>query len=760
MKKKKILSILLLTMMLMTETAFAAETSTLSRNDVALKNINSGIGTVNDYKIAGIDGVTYINLNTVNALVKIDIKNKNKELNKEEIETVIKEIPDEVYEANKRIPNGNGTLVDYAVLNITNVTEKNIEDINWYLKGKDNSTINKIKNNISTMVSIMSLINRGAVQRSYYNRIGLDNVNSNNIKIVSTVVKAARKSASEDLTRKEIIQIVNTNINNFDGLMSRIQNGEGKKEDYLLIGIDCVTENNISDVNWYLNGKDNSTINKINENANAVVTAIDSINSGVNDWRYYNKLGVLSVNSDNIKYITKSIQDLKLEKKRNLTRQEIINESTSAVAKFGAFNTKVVNGNGTIDDYIALGLTNVTSDTVEDVNEYIKNQDNSTFSKLKNNTSTIVNILMNINEGKADWRAYNKLGINAVNSDNFKFINESVKTARDKKDSNLTKSEILKVIENIISSGKPDDKDSNESNPSDKEDVQEPNETGESEVVSKEEKVEAAKTRINNGEATISDYNLLGVKNVTTDNLEDVNWYLKGKNNSTTDKIQYNITVITLALRSVNSGTMKIVYYNTLGIDNVDSANRVAISNEIKNARKIKGKNLNRKEILEITEKGVSTVGAISNRVKSGTGSVSDYEALGITGVNSNNVSDVNDFLKNKDNSTTEKLNYNINIIVTSLKNINLGTRKSVYYNNIGLNTVTSTNIEEIKEEVKKAKVTKGADLTKTEIMNIIKNTIKTPAKEEDNKNETTNNEDSSENESTDKKVEAVGTNN
>ena len=180
----------------------------------ALKRINAGTASLNDYSTLGISGVISSNLSSINSVIKITRDEKNQDLTKEEIQEIVNELPNKIEEANNKINKGEGTLKDYALVGITNATTSNLEDVNWYVKGKDNSTINKLQSNVNTIINTLRYINNGSTSTSYYTTIGITTVNSSNITAVANSVKAKKADKGSDLTRAEIVKVVEEVINN------------------------------------------------------------------------------------------------------------------------------------------------------------------------------------------------------------------------------------------------------------------------------------------------------------------------------------------------------------------------------------------------------------------------------------------------------------------------------------------------------------------------------------------------------------------
>ncbi|KEJ03191.1 hypothetical protein N496_01100, partial [Clostridium botulinum A2B3 87] len=146
----------------------------------------------------------------------------------------------------------------------------------------------------------------------------------------------------------------------------------------------------------------------------------------------------------------KAVKEARDAKKVDLPKSEInkvVNEVLEKIEKsFNAVNA----GTATLDDYQLIGVTGVTEINLVDVNEALKGKGHKVVSKVQSEANTIINSLNSINKGYTSTSYYKNIGITTVNSDNIKTIAKAVKEARDVKKVDLTKSEINKIVNEVL----------------------------------------------------------------------------------------------------------------------------------------------------------------------------------------------------------------------------------------------------------------------------------------------------------------------
>ncbi|WP_315079233.1 hypothetical protein [uncultured Clostridium sp.] len=654
----------------------------------ALKYINEGNTSLSNYNILGITSVSSKNINELSKVIVAKKNKKGQDLTKEEINNIIIKLPDIISGAFKEINAGQGTLEDYQLVGSLYVTDINLVDVNWYVNGKDNNTLSKLQGNINTIKNALNYINDGNTNTSYYKTLEITTVNENNAPAVKNGILIAKKAKGNNLTKAEIEKVVLEALNNVSSSYVRINAGQGTLEDYQLVGASNVTDINLIDVNWYVKGKDNSTLKKLQGNINTIFNALKYINGGDTSASYYKILEITTINANNAPAVKNGILIAKKAKGNNLTKAEIEKVVSDALNDVSSSYVKINAGQGTLDDYKVVGSSNVTDITLVDVNWYVNGKDNSTLSKLQGNINTISNALKYINNGSTNTSYYKILGITTVNANNESAVKTGILAAKKAKGNNLTKAEIEKVVLEALNN------------------------------------VSNSYVKINAGQGTLEDYQLVGASYVTDINLVDVNWYVKGKDNSTLSKLQGNINTIKNALNYINGGTTTASYYEALGIKTVNANNSLAVKARILAAKKAKGNNLTKVEIEKVVSEALNDVSSSYVKINAGQGTLEDYQLVGASYVTDINLVDVNWYVKGKDNSTLKKLQENINTIKNALNYINSGTTTVSYYEALGIKTVNSNNASAVKTAILAAKKEKKNNLTKSEIEKVVEDTL------------------------------------
>jgi predicted methyltransferase len=418
--------------------------------DESIKNINLGTAAIADFELLGITTVTSSNIRDVRNAIMVAREKKGSDLTQTEIEQVVEYASNEKETAFKDIILGQGKLSDYKILGITNVTEENLEDVNWYLKEKGTSNENEIKNNVNIIVSALSNINNGTMTLSYYQTLGITTVTSSNVRDVRNAIMVAKEKKESDLTRTEIGKIAENAANIREAAVKEIIDGKGTVNDYQIIGITNVKEENLEDVNWYLKEKGTSNEAQIKTNVSNIVNTLNNVNAGTTTLSCYQTLGITTVTSSNVRNVKEAIIAAKKEKGSNLTRTEIGKVAENAANIRETAVKEIVDGKGTVNDYQIIGITNVKEENLEDVNWYLKEKGTSNEAQIKTNVSNIVNTLNNVNAGTTTLSCYQTLGITTVTSSNVRNVKEAIIAAKKEKGSNLTRTEIKIIVLNII----------------------------------------------------------------------------------------------------------------------------------------------------------------------------------------------------------------------------------------------------------------------------------------------------------------------
>ncbi|WP_185966897.1 hypothetical protein [Clostridium sp. HBUAS56017] len=451
-------------------------------------------------------------------------------------------------------------------------------------------------------------------------------------------------------------------------------------------------KNKLFETNYVVNNVATSNVSAVAATEDGKLTeedkALQRINDGVEDLSDYTLLKIRKVKSDNLNIIKKLIQDEKVKKGSNLTREDISTTVSNGLKNITTVLDKINLGGATVDEYKFLEITVVNDSNLKDINEWLKGQGFTNINTLKDAVNRIVQAIQNINNGIETANDYKTLQINSVEEDYVPLIRKEIASVKVQKAGDLTKSEISDVATKAVN------------------------------------KINAILDFISQGKATVLDYTYIGVVNVNNINLQDVNLWMRGKKwIKLTDEIGM-INTIVEPLRKINAGIEAEKDYEILGIDGVNQSNLEAVRAVIAEKKQIKGAELTKLEIADAVDEAVRLIDFF-DAINSGTATLDDYNYIGATGVNDSNLQDLNEELKGKDYKTLKKVQDNIDVFNKAIKNINQGIDSIADYGTLKIEGVTENNIEFVRADIKEARDNKKSDLTKAEIKDIVTASLK-----------------------------------
>lgn len=360
---------------------------------------------------------------------------------------------------------------------------------------------------------------------------------------------------------------------------------------------------------------------------------------------------------------------------------------------------KISKGEASLNDYAKININSIDKNTLYDVNWYVKNNDSSNERKIKSNVTKILNTLTKINNGTTTLSYYKILGISDVTANNASTIKSEILSEKKNKGRNLTKAEIEQVVEK----GK----------------------TSYDNLINK----------FQTGTAEMDDFYEIGIKNISDPLLYDINWYLRNNDSSTINKVKSNVMKFQRAFEMVVKGTRHLNYYKMLGVYNVNSNNIDDVINAI-NIWKSHNDGIIRN--VDEIKTAINIFGEKSdearnydeavNMILTGRGDIEDYVTIGMDDIDNINdyIMDVNYFIYKNGSKNVEDIKANTKIILEALNALNNGTTSLEYYKVIGLDEVTSENVEYVKQCIQEQVKAKGRTLAEKEIILVVKNALGT----------------------------------
>ena len=683
----------------------------------------------------------------------IDIAKANSEkLSQEEVQKVIDDTKAKINSSYERIVKGEGSTEDYAFIQITGVNVGNVvwtnaeikENIDIKLQLEEaNGKINNVQNSISNLLKIyptVKIINDGQETCDsrdiieYHTLTGVW-VNKSNLPLLQKAVTIGKDLVGRDLTKQEIIGLYNRVLNNPDAkyIMQPIRNaidiakanseklsqeevqkviddtkakinssyerivkGEGSTEDYAFIQITGVNVGNVVwtnaeikeniDIKLQLeeaNGKINNVQNSIS-NLLKIYPTVKIINDGQEtcDSRdiieYYTLTGVW-VNKSNLPLLQMAVTIGKDLVCRDLTKQEIIGLYTKVLNNPDAkYRMKPIRD--AIDNAVNKKNRKLTSREVSVIINHYAYQFDKAYE--------------NIVKGNASLKDFLLIQINGVNSENIVWVNAEIKENID------IKLQLEKV----------------------------------------DGKINNVQTSINN---LLDIYNITKIINAgqeTCDSRDIIEYYtLTGVwvNKSNLPLLQMAVTIgKDLVGRDLTKQEI-IELYNKV-LNNPDAKNVMLPIRSAIDIAKVENDKLSPKQVQKVVDETIAKINNAYKRIVKGEASVADYELVQIAGINAENIVWVNAEVKeNVDiHLQLEEENGKINNAQVAVGNL-LNVYKTVKVVNDGQETCDSVdvieyhtltgrwinkrNLPKTREAIAIAKVQKGRDLTKNEIVEILK---------------------------------------
>ncbi|MEK7346626.1 MAG: hypothetical protein AAB176_13150, partial [Pseudomonadota bacterium] len=360
--------------------------------------------TVDDYRVAGITGVTAGNLEAVNAQVLAQgIGGADTQPEVQALVTAANAALAKIEAYN----NGNGTTPaaltpqDYEAAGITGVTAANVAAVNAQVLaqatgGADTAPeVQALVAEANTALAKIEAYNNGngvtpaPLTAQEYQEAGITGVTPENLAAVNAQVLAQTPGGADN---QPAVQALVEAANAALAKIEAYNNGDGTTPaaltvaDYVAAGVTGVTSDNLAAVNAQVlaqatGGADTTPeVQALVTAANAAIQKIEEYNNGNGTTPAaltptdYEAAGITGVTSTNVAAINAKILALAPGEANTVPEiQAQVTPAAEALAKIEAYN----NGNGTtpaaltVADYVAAGITGVTTENLAAVNAQV-----------------------------------------------------------------------------------------------------------------------------------------------------------------------------------------------------------------------------------------------------------------------------------------------------------------------------------------------------------------------------------------------------
>ena len=242
---------------------------------------------------------------------------------------------------------------------------------------------------------------------------------------------------------------------------------------------------------------------------------------------------------------------------------------------------------------------------------------------------------------------------------------------------------------------------------------------------------------INSGFATLNDYKIMDAYKVNEENIDDINGLLKGKKLFKKSDIKKEANSAVINIIRINEGNGTIFNYKKFKIDIV--SNYLPIINDyIFRFKTSLGRNLTVLEIREYVGNIVILINTSIKKINDGIGTKKDYENIGINNIDINLIYNINNYLKDKNIKTPNKVRYEIEKFLSALNKISIGVGTTNNYKAIGLK-LDVKRIKVINSILKRIYERDGETLSLKEILDISESIINNFFSENNSKKEVKN---------------------
>ncbi|SFQ38052.1 S-layer homology domain-containing protein [Salibacterium halotolerans] len=338
----------------------------------------------------------------------------------------------------------------------------------------------------SSESSSLEEIRNGNGELADYEDLGIEGVTEDNLDGVKEAVSNAEPSGDE-LTAEDIQNAVDDFIQT---ALEEIRNGNGDVSDYEAVGVEGVTEDNLSDVNEAVSNATPSGEELTPEEIQDVVDGVETVAARVESWNW---------NSDNQVEVTFS-KGVEAAEEQNgntdLTADDFTYTPEGSDRDFDI--TDVEHTAGDSSATITLGGDYSAGDQMSVAEGQIVDEDGNTVGSEESDTFTEEEAaLEEIRNGNGDVSDYENIGAEGVTEENLDEVNEAVSNTTPSGDE-LTQEEIQDAADSVTGENSGDDSGGNDDTTS-------------------------ALEEIRNGNGDVSDYENIGAEGVTEENLDEVN---------------------------------------------------------------------------------------------------------------------------------------------------------------------------------------------------------------------------------------------
>ncbi|PQJ37874.1 hypothetical protein BTO00_22585 [Vibrio campbellii] len=660
-----------------------------------------------DFTNIGVTGVTASNLSDINE--QVDSQSLSSTVS---IQTVVdnhNRIATFAADNTQTAPD----VVDYTNIGVSGVDAVNLPDVNQQVDAQSLNTIA----NVQTMVASLNVIENYAADNTQatpsvtdYANVGVSGVTTSNLSDVNAQVDGQSLSTIAD------VQTLVSSLNVIEAYVQDNTQPAPQEIDYVTVGITGVDTLNLADINQQVDEQSLLTVDGIR----SLVTSLTTIRAYANDntqpepvLNDYLTVGVAAVDANNLSEMNQQVDEQSLITVNNM---RTVLASLNAIRAYAVDNTQ---STPVLTDFVNTGIPNVTTENISDINQQIDEQSLDTVNAIRALTTSINVIRAYAADNTQPTPAlsdYQTAGITSVSAENLSDINQQV----DEQSLNVVDDiRALATSLNIIRAYAADNTQPAPTTNDyviagisgvDALNLAEMNQQVDEQSLNVVNDIRTLTTSVNiirafaqdNTQAapSVNDYTIAGVSGVDATNLSEINQEVDLQSLITIDAIRIltqSITTIRAYAVDNTQTAPSVLDYQAAGISGVDAANLNEVNQQVDE------QSLNTVNAIQALMDSVNVIRAYASDNTQPTPSVTDYQIVGVSGVDALNLAEINQQVDEQTLITINgirTLTKSINIIRAYAQDNTQPAPELSDYLTAGITDVSAANLADINQQV------------------------------------------------------------
>ncbi|WP_043129753.1 hypothetical protein, partial [Photobacterium leiognathi] len=373
--------------------------------------------TIDDYALAGISGVDELNLAEINQ--QVDEQSLNVVNDIRTMAASLNRIRAFAQDDSQPVPDEN----DYAIAGVSGVDLDNLSEINQEVAAQSLITVNAMRALTQSLNVIRAFAggdDQDVPSTEDYRIIGITGITDDNLAQINQQV------GEQTLQTVNGVQTVLDSLNIIRAYALDNTLDAPTTDDYRIIGMQAVTEDNLVDINQQVNEQSLLTVDlmrALTTSLNIIrAYAVDNAQQAPSDADYLT-VGVSDVTEENLADINQQVDEQGLQSVNDI---RTLIGGINTIRAYASDNTQA---EPTPEDYALAGISGVDELNVEQINQQVDEQSLNVVDDIRTMTASLNRIrtfAQDADQPVPDENDYAIAGVSGVDADNLSEINQEV----------------------------------------------------------------------------------------------------------------------------------------------------------------------------------------------------------------------------------------------------------------------------------------------------------------------------------------------